>query len=330
MFSVSSLVDVRILSGNDMLNLIKPDELISVLEGCFKKFTMKKTLTPSRVVMIIHDNWWGVMSSYVPGYGVGVKIVSVIPSNRDKGLPTIPGLAVYLDDETGVPKAIMDGTVLTGLRTAAASALSIRYMKPANGGILSVIGAGYQARFHMRFIGSEFDIKCVKIYDVYKPAAQKFREFISKLGYDASVEDSIKSVLTDSDVILETSTTSKPVVKYEYLKNNVHIVSIGAHRRDYRALDDDTVKNSSLIVVDSRDAVYEESGDIYEAIEKNIISWDKIIELGELAMNINRYKHLIKDITIYKSVGIAIEDACASALLSEAAEEKNIGLEVSL
>ena len=142
--------------------------------------------------------------------------------------------------------------------------------------------------------------------------------------------DSIKSVLTDSDIKLETSTTTKPVVKYDYIKDNVHIVSIGAHRRDYRALDDDIVKNSSLIVVDSRDAVYEETGDIYEAIEKNIVSWDKIIELGELTMNINKYKHLIKDITVYKSVGVAIEDACASALFSRVAEKKNIGLMVSL
>ena len=324
------MTHVRILSGNDMLNLIEPNDLINVLEDCFKKFSMKKTLTPSRVVMIVHGNWWGVMPSYVPDYGVGVKIVSVIPSNRDLGLPTIPGLAVYFDDVTGVPKAIMDGTVLTGLRTAAASTLSVKYMKPSKSGLLGVIGAGYQARFHMKFIGSVFDIESVKIYDVYKPASQKFKEFISELGYDSSIEDSIESVLRDSDIILEASTTSRPVVKYRYLKDNLHIISIGAHRRNYRALDDDTVKNSSLVVVDSKDATYEETGDIYETIEKNIISWDKIIELGEFIMNIKQYKHLIKGITIYKSVGIAIEDTCASTLISRMAEKKNIGSVVSL
>ena len=96
------------------------------------------------------------MSSYVPEYSVGVKIVSVIPSDRDEKLPTVHGIAVYLDDETCVPKVVMDNVVLTGLRTAAASALSIRYIKPSSSGSLAIIGAGYQASFHVKFIDLVF------------------------------------------------------------------------------------------------------------------------------------------------------------------------------
>lgn len=323
-------MNVRIFSGSDMLNLIKPVELVNTMEDCFKKFSMKKTLTPSRVVMTIHDNWWGVMPSYVPEYGVGVKIVSVIPSNRDKKLPTIPGIAVYFDDETGVPKAVMDGAVLTGLRTAAASALSVRYMKPSNSGSLAIIGAGYQARFHVKFIENEFNIDHVKIYDIYKPAAQKLKEYVSNMGYDCSVEGSIKNILMNSDIIVETSTTSNPVVIYRYLKDAVHIVSIGAHTRSSRALDDETIKDSNLIVVDSKEAVYQEAGDIYQPIEKEIINWNKIIELGEFLMGIDRYKSLVKGVTIYKSVGIAIEDVCAASLLTQVAEKKKVGYLVEL
>lgn len=321
---------LRVISGKNLLDLVEYRELVDVMEDCFRKYSGRETLTPSRTVMWIYGNWWGVMSSHVPEYGVGVKIVSVISSNRERSLPTIPGIAVYLDDETGLPKAVMDGAVLTGLRTAAASTVSLRYMKHCDGGVVTVIGAGYQARFHIRFISEEFDVKKIMIYDLYRPAAKKFFEYLSELGFKAEIADSLRDALERSDVIIEASTTSNPVVLGKYLSENVHIISIGAHTRDSRALDDDTIIDANLIVVDSREATYQETGDIYWPIEKKIINRDKIIELGEFLMDKNRFKSLAEGITIYKSVGIAVEDACASAFISRKADDKDVGVSVEL
>ena len=321
---------VRILSGNDLNSIVEPQSLISVLEKCFIKYSEGRTQVPNRTVMWIKGNWWGVMASHVPGAGVGVKIVSVIPSNRDKGLPTIPGIVVLFNDETGIPKAIMDGAVLTGLRTAATSAISVKYLKPGDGGTMTIIGAGYQAVYHLWFIGSVFKVEKLKIYDLIKDNAEKFRDHAIDKGIpDVKVVDELEEALRNADIIVETSTTTTPVVMRRGLNDRVHIVSIGAHTRESRAIENEVLIDSTLIVVDSKEATFNETGDIYEPLSKKLIDEDKIVELGVFLKNIEDYRNL-GGITVYKSVGLAIQDACAAAYINERSERLGIGNLVEL
>jgi ornithine cyclodeaminase/alanine dehydrogenase-like protein (mu-crystallin family) len=324
------MVLVKILSGDDLNSIVEPRDLITALEKCFIKYSEGKTKVPSRTVMWVNGNWWGVMPSHVPGSGVGVKVVSVIPSNRDRELPTIPGVVILFDDETGVPKAVMDGAVLTGLRTAATSAISVKYLKPRDGGVVTVIGAGYQAMYHLWFIGSVFGIEKLKIYDLIRGNAEKLRDYAIDKGIpDVEIVDGLEKAMYGADIVMETSTTTTPVIKKRGLKERVHIVSIGAHTRESRAIEDEVLITSTLIVVDSKEATFNETGDIYDPLSKRLIREDKVVELGRFLKNIDLYRN-INGITVYKSVGLAIQDACAAAYAYYRSEEMKVGKLVEL
>lgn len=325
------MTSLRILSGPILDSIVSPEILIDRLESCFIKYSKRETLTPQRTVMWVKNNWWGVMSAYIPEEGVGVKIVSVIPANREKGLPTISGIVVLLDEETGLPKAVMDGAVLTGLRTAAASAISVRHLKPKDEGVLSIIGAGYQAKYHLKFIETQFKIEKLKIYDLKEECAQNLSRYAEGLGIsNIYIAHNPTDAVGESDIVVETSTTETPVIFRESLKERVHIVSIGAHTRRSRAIEDEVIADAKLIIVDSREATYNETGDIYQPLSSKLVDPDRIIEIGEFLSNKNRFQISETGITIYKSVGIAVEDVCTASLAFELAESTDTGAIIDL
>ncbi len=315
---------VLILSGDDLNRLLTPEKLIPAIEECFIKYSRREVVMPSRQVMWIHGNWWGIMPSHIKGYGIAVKVVSVIPSNRDRNLPTIPGAVLYFDEETGLLKALMDGAVLTGLRTAAAVSLSIKYLKPTNSGILAILGTGYQARYQVRFASKVFNVEKLKIYDIRRKAMEEFKEYAEgELGLEVYMAEDPKDAINDADIIIEASTAEKPIIYGRSIKRPCHIASIGAHALNMRVLDDDVIKKADLIVVDSKDATYNETGDIRTPINRGLIKINDLIEIGEfISKGISRG---LNDITIFKTVGIAIEDLCAAYKAYELACKKDIG-----
>ena len=320
---------VLILKGEELEVLLKPELLVNEIAQAFKAFSEGKTITPPRTVMWVEGNWWGIMQSHVPGYGVGVKIVNIVRENVKRGLPTIQAIVNLFDPVTGSPLAVMEGGVLTALRTAAASAVSAKYMTPKEPGALAIIGTGYQARYQLKFVSAFFKPTEVRIFDLREDAMKKFRKYAEGLGFKVVTCSSSSEAINGARVIIEASTTDTPVVYGNYLKPPVHIISIGAHTPNARALDDDVIRNAESIVVDSRDAVLKETGDIRVPIEKGIISLDNIAELGEVVAG-TKPGRVGDGITIFKSVGLAIQDACAAALAYRLAKEKGVGTTVDL
>jgi len=269
------------------------------------------------------------MQSYVPGYGVGVKIVNIIPKNVERGLPTIQAVVTLFDPETGSPKAIMEGGVLTALRTAAASALSIKYMIPKKPGAIAIIGAGYQARYQLRFALTYFKPSEVRIYDIRREASEKYAEYVRGLGLKPVICGSPEEVVKGARLVIEASTTKEPVIFGKHLEPPVHVVSIGAHTPEARAFDDDVLRMAEAIVVDSRKAVMEETGDIRIPVEKGIIKLEDVCELGELVAG--KCRGRVGDgVTVYKSVGVAVQDACAAGLAYRLAKELGVGSVIRL
>lgn len=321
--------EILVLNGDLLNELIDVPEFIDVLEGCFRKYSTGKTLVPPRTVMTINDDWWGFMPGYIKDEGVAIKIVSVIPSNVDRGLPTIPGVVILFDHETGLPLSILDGAVVTGIRTAAASMISVKYLKPNESGRVAFIGGGYQARYHLRFLKHIYGIEELVVYDVRKEAAESFSEYADEVvGIKARVVNGLSDALEYSDIIIEASTTESPVILGSHLKSEAHIVSIGAHTPRSRAIDNQAFIVSSLVVVDSRDATSRESGDIRNALEQGLVSMDDLVELGELSDKVGSSRP--PGLTIYKSVGLAIEDVCAARYLYTKALEKGVGIKIEL
>ena len=321
--------EVVILSGRDLEELLRPKILVDELAKVFMLFSKGKTVTPPRTVMWVEGNWWGVMQSYVPGYGVAVKVVNVIPSNVERGLPTIQAVVTLLDPLNGSPLAVMEGSVLTALRTAAASAISAKYMAPRTSGDIAIIGTGYQARYQLRFITEYFKPVKVRIYDIRREALSRFKAYAEGLGFSVYVAKDPKDAVRNARVVIEATTTKEPVIYGDALEPPVHVISIGAHMRDARALDDEVIRKAESIVVDSRKAVIEETGDIRIPCEKGLLSLDKVAELGEVVAG-EKLGRVSDGVTVFKSVGLAIQDACAAGLAYRLALERDLGLRVRI
>ncbi|OYT38638.1 MAG: ornithine cyclodeaminase [Desulfurococcales archaeon ex4484_58] len=323
------MVEIIFLKGSELEELLKPEILVDEIAKAFKLFSEGKTVTPPRTVMWIEGNWWGIMQSYVPEYGVGVKIVNIIPANLERGLPTIQAIVTLFDPVIGSPLAVMEGGVLTALRTGAASAVSTKYMAPREEGALAIIGTGYQARYQLRFVSTYFKPVEVRIYDVREEAMNSFKKYAEELGFRVVKCSSLEEVFKNARVVIEASTTKTPVIHGKYLEPPVHVISIGAHIPEARALDDETIKHAENIVVDSREAVLKETGDIRIPLEKGLIKMEDIAELGEVVAG-KKTGRKGGGITIFKSVGLAIQDACAAGLAYRLAKEKNIGRKIEL
>ncbi|MCS7098938.1 MAG: ornithine cyclodeaminase family protein [Sulfolobales archaeon] len=321
---------VLVISGRELEEILKPDILIGEVEKAFIAYSNKSTVTPPRTVMWVENNWWGIMQSYVPNYGVGVKVVNVIPSNVERGLPTIQALVTFFDPQTGSPLAIIEGGVLTALRTGAASAVSAKYMAPELRGPVAIIGTGYQARYQLRFVSHIYRADEVRIYDIRDEAAEAFKKYAEELGFEVTKCRSSREAIKGANLVIEASTTRTPVVEGAYLESPSHVISIGAHLRDARALDDDVVRRAEVIVVDSREAVMLETGDIRIPVESGVLSMERVYELGEVASG-RKPGRLSRDgVTVFKSVGLAIQDAAAAAVAYRIATEKGIGRFVEL
>lgn len=320
---------ILLLTGRELEELLKPEILIDEIGRAFALFSEGRAVMPPRTVMWIEDNWWGVMQAYVPNYGVGVKIVNVIPTNIEKNLPTIQALVTLFDPITGSPLAILEGNVLTALRTGAASAVSAKYMAPRTEGAIAIIGTGFQARYQLRFVSSVFETKDVKIYDLRPKAMELFKKYAESLGFNVTICNSPREAVKGARIVIEATTTEKPVVFGESLEPPVHVISIGAPMPQARALDDEVIRRAENIVVDSREAVMRETGDIRIPVKEGILKIDQVIELGEVVTG-KKPGRIGNGITIFKSVGLAIQDACAAGLAYKLAKERNIGTEIEL
>jgi ornithine cyclodeaminase/alanine dehydrogenase-like protein (mu-crystallin family) len=321
---------VLLLSGRELEELLSPAILIDEVERAFVAFSEGRTVTPPRTVMWVEGNWWGVMQSYVPGYGVGVKVVNVIPANLERGLPTIQAIVNLFDPTTGSPLAVMDGGVLTALRTGAASAVSAKYMAPRERGPIAIVGTGYQARYQLRFVSYVYRTDEVRVYDIREAAAESFKEYAESLGFRVVKCRSAAEAVEGARVVIEATTTRTPVIEGRYLSRPTHVISIGAHMRDARALDDDAISLAETVVVDSREAVMLETGDIRVPVERGILTLDRVSELGEVASGRRRGRLTDEGVTVFKSVGLAIQDAAAAAVAYREALRRGVGRYVDL
>jgi len=319
-----------ILSGDVLEKLLVPSEVVEAVAEAFAAYSRGETVTPARTVMWVEGNWWGVMQSYVPGRGVGVKAVSVVSSNRARGLPTVNAAVLLMDHETGLPLALLNGTILTAARTAAACALSVKLMAPGSSGVMGIIGTGFQARYIVRYLTHVFKVEKLLLHDIDAVQARSFAEYARGLGIeDVVVCSNCEEVLRSSMIIVESTTSRKPVVLGRLLRPPVHVVSIGVTGPQNSTVDPETVARSEVVVVDSLRSVLEEVADIRIPLEKGLVDRERIVEIGEIVAGRKRGR-VGEGVTLFKSVGVAVQDTAVASLAYRKAREKGVGLEVEL
>jgi ornithine cyclodeaminase/alanine dehydrogenase-like protein (mu-crystallin family) len=281
-------------------------DLIPAMEKALIDFSAGKVTQPVRQVIPVDPpgGFYGIMPALTPD-GLGQKIVTFYPPNAGKGIPTHMALIILNNPETGAPLAVMDGRLITEMRTAAVSAAATKLLAPKNAKVLAILGSGVQARSHFEALGLVRNFNEVRVWSQTKAHAE---EFAKEIGAKVtSGEEAVRG----ADVVVTVTSSKTPVLNGEWLKQGCHVNAVGACRHDWRELDDDAIRNS-VVFVDSREAAMKESGDV-------ILSGAKIYaELGEAFAE--KVRSRANETTILKSLGMAVEDIAAALLVYRAAQ----------
>ena len=325
---------VLIISRNDVQNVLTMKDAIKVVETAFKEFGTGNAWMPTRISTTIpeHKGWIGVMPGYLKGMGaLATKIVSDFRENVSRyRLPTIMGIIILNDPNTGEPLSIMDGGLITAIRTGAVAGVAAKYLSRSDAEVVGIFGAGVQARAQLNGLCEVRKIKRVKVYDISLDMMKSFTtEMSTNLGIDVEIHDDPKNVVKGSQVIVTASTSNKPVFKGEWMDEGTHVNAIGAHSPTTREIDTYTIMHSKVIV-DSIDTALEEAGDILIPLTEKAITKDHIYaELGEIASGIKPGRCSMDERTVFKSVGLSIQDVATAHLVYQKAKNANVGTEVN-
>jgi len=323
-----------LIKREEIEKLIDMSEVIEAVEKAFLDFSMGKTICPKRLYMNVkEDGFIFIMPAYIATLeALGLKVVTQYLQNLKKGLPTVLASILLNDSETGKPIALMEGTYITALRTGAFSGVATKYLARKDSEIVCIIGAGAQAETQLwAMLTILKNIKEVKVYDVISERAEKFADKMSrKWGIDIKIMKNCEECIKGSDVIITATTSKNPVLDGDWIKEGTHINSIGWMGPEGRELDDKTIKKAKIIV-DSREGVFSESGDIIIPLKSGIISEkDVYAELGEIVSGIKKGRINEKEITCFKTVGLAIGDIATAKLVYEKALKEGVGIQLEL
>jgi ornithine cyclodeaminase/alanine dehydrogenase-like protein (mu-crystallin family) len=295
---------VLFLDEDQMRKHLRMADLIPAMEKALIDFSAGKVTQPVRQVIPVDPpgGFYGMMPALTPE-GLGQKIVTFYPPNADKDLPTHMATILLNDPQTGAPLAVMDGRLITEMRTAAVSAAATKLLASPDAKVLAILGSGVQARSHVEALRLVRHFNEVRVWSPSKSHAEGFAKEIG--AKTMSAEDAVRG----ADVIVTATSSKTPVLHGTWLKSGCHVNAVGACRADWRELDNDAMRN--VVFVDSREAAMKESGDV-------ILSGTKIYaELGEAFAG--KIPPRPNETTIFKSLGMAVEDVTAALLVYRAA-----------
>jgi len=307
------------VSDGDIAKLLTMEETIDAVEQAFKEYAKGDVMMPPRSTIMVpkYNGSISFMPSYLTGLDAqATKIISIYPDNRAKGLPTTAAWLVVNDPKTGMVKAFMDATYLTAMRTGAITGVAARYLAPEDASIVAIFGAGVQGRTQTWAACTVREIEKVYVFDVYPEARLRFaEEMTKKLGVEVVPASSGEEACRNADIVLTATTSRVPVISRKWLKDRVHVSAIGAFYPDWRELDTATVAESKL-VIDDREGIMLEAGDVLIPISEGAITEDHIYaELKELVSGQKKGRMPEDGITVFKSVGIAIQDSSVANLV---------------
>ena len=323
-----------VLSEKEVRSLIDVEELIQALERAYIQFSTGKAVMPVRLVVPLPEIKGRITS--MPAYlgedkALGMKVVTYFPENPKQGLPIILATVFLYSTESGKLLAVMDGTYVTAIRTACISAVATRALANPETPVLGVLGAGVQARAQIRTLCKVRKIREIKVYDVLEKSVQSLKEELEpEVGIKIEAVETAEQAIRNVDLLVTVTTAKEPIVRVDWLKPGVHINAIGSHRPDLREIDGATMKRAKVFV-DSREAILAECGDVLLAIKEGAITEGHIAaEIGEVLAGKKAGRTNAGAITLYKAVGIAIQDVATAKLIYQTAVEKKVGVHVEI
>ena len=321
-----------ILTESDVRQLLPLDELRQTMAGALTAFSSGAVEQPLRTVLPIGPKaFMAVMPALIPGArALGTKLVTLVAGNAERGIPTHLATMVMTNAETGELEAIMDGRYITEARTAAVSAVAIQHLgRDADASVLGLLGSGVQARSHLEAL---VRVRAIREARVWSPNTERCEKFVQAMRDVAPVRVAAdaEAAVRDADVIALATSATDPVIRSEWVRDGAHIVAVGACRPDQREMDPALVARARLFV-DSREGAFAEAGDIVLAIRDGLIDRGHVVgELGEVIAGRVPGRTTDSEVTIFKSLGMAVEDVAAAHLAVQRAGAKRVGREFDL
>jgi ornithine cyclodeaminase/alanine dehydrogenase-like protein (mu-crystallin family) len=301
---------LRYFDEDDVRRLLRWDELIPAMEAALAAFSAGRVIQPVRNILTIEEGKRYVAAMpAVTEEAMGAKLVSFYPGNAGSAVPTHHAVIMLMRTDTGEPIAAMDGRLITEMRTAAVSAAVTRHVAAPDARVLALLGSGVQAHAHLEALSRVRRFDEVRVWSRTAEHARRFADAHGATAMDA------EAAVRGADVVVTATAALAPVLKGAWLKAGAHVNAVGAPRPTWRELDDDVMVHT--LIVDSREAVLKESGDV-------ILSKAKIFaEAGEIFAGAKRTP---AGTTVFKSVGIAAEDIAAARIVHAAAAREGDGL----
>ena len=322
-------MQIRILSADAVRACVDMPAAIDAMREAFAALAAQEATVPMRLALETEHG----VSLFMPAHlresgNAGAKVVSVNPGNAARGLPAIHAVVLVLDVLTGRPTALMDGTWLTALRTGAVGGLAADLLARSDAKTVALFGAGVQARTQLEAVRCVREITEVRV--VSRSGASADRLAGEVVGVRAVRVDDANEAIEGADIIIAATSSSTPVFDGARVEPGTHVTGVGSYTLDMREVDTALVQRARIIV-DQREAVMEEAGDIVGPIRDGVVDETVIIaEIGEVVLGRVPGRTADSEITFFKSVGNAVQDVAVAARVLAAAESEGHGLVVNL
>lgn len=325
-----------VLTAEDIKKVFTMKEALEADKKAFSLLSQGKSVVPLRTNIDIPKSQGQAL--FMPAYvedinSIGIKIVSVFPKNAERGKPSIPAKMVLVDGETGEVVCLMDGTYLTRLRTGAAAGIATEYLAKKDAKSGAIFGTGGQAAMQLEAMVTVRSLEHVMVYDINTDRATEFSERLQEelkwSGTKIVPAKSAEDALSNADIITAVTTSKKPVFDGRLVKKGAHINGVGSYTHEMQELDEYIIKSADKVFVDSVDAAMSEAGDLIIPMEKGIITKDRINgEIGQVILGEVPGRTSDNEITVFKTVGVAVTDVVNGFSIYKKALELNIGQNV--
>lgn len=326
-----------LLHEADVRRCLDMPSLIALMRETLAAFSRGECRQPVRSTIALRPGprFYGVMPAYVPPLagrrdGLGLKSVTFYPENEARGLPTHLATVLLLDPDTGALEAILDGRLITESRTAAVTAVSVDLLARSDAATLAILGSGVQARSHLEAIVQVRPLSEVRVWSRSAANAERYvREMAGTLAAPLSVAPDVKSAIRGADIVVTVTSAVEPILRGAWLEAGMHVAAVGSSSATMRELDAEAVARCR-VWVDSEAAAKVEAGDILLAVSEGLITLGHVIgELGAVAAGAAG-RGAADEITLFKSLGLAVEDVATARLVVDRARERGIGTPIEL
>ncbi|MBI5415677.1 MAG: alanine dehydrogenase [Candidatus Omnitrophica bacterium] len=321
-----------ILGRKDVAKVVDIKSAIGAVETAFREYGLGRTRMPPKIYLDLKEfsGDFRAMPSWVRKFKLcTLKWVNAHPQNARFGLPAVMAVIIVSDPRTGFPLAIMDGTLATGLRTGAGGAVAAKFLARKDSRVVALVGCGAQARSQLAALREIFDVGHVRVWGLRPALAKKFIRDMKKKDETMTAAATVRDCVTGADIVVTTTPSRRPLVRAAWIREGTHINAIGADAPGKQELDPQILKMAKVVVDDLAQASH--SGEINVPVSRGIFKpRDVYATLGEVVAGRKKGRTSGREVTVFDSTGLAIQDTAVAGLIYKAALKKKLGVEMAL